>query len=172
MKIEQQIYELLEKFYKGETSLDEEKRLAVFFQSEDLPQSLETDRKVFLSLTNEQVPVPDELEQKISSLIDLLEIENKSNKATLSKRLVIPLIAIAASVLLVFGIGIFVTQKHPHSEVLADTYQNPDEAYRATIDALQLFSENFSKGMQPIEKANAEIEKTQKIIQQTIHTKQ
>jgi len=37
---------------------------------------------------------------------------------------------------------------------MADTYQNPNDAYRATMHALQLFSDNFEKACQPIRKSS------------------
>jgi hypothetical protein len=88
------------------------------------------------------------------------------------RRLLSPFLVVAASVLLVFGIRFFVQSDSPKPALMADTYQNPDDAYRATMHALQLFSDNFEKGMQPIEKAAVHVEKTQKIIHQTIYTKQ
>ena len=50
MQIEE-IHKLLDRFYKGETSLDEEKRLSDFFRQEVVPKSLEEDRRVFYRFT-------------------------------------------------------------------------------------------------------------------------
>ncbi len=69
MQIEE-IHKLLDRFYKGETSLDEEKRLSDFFRQEVVPTSLEEDRRVFLSFYDQNVPIPSDLEQRISALID------------------------------------------------------------------------------------------------------
>ena len=172
MQIEE-IYKLLDRFYKGETSLDEEKLLSEFFRQEVVPTSLEEDKQLFLSFFDENVPIPHNLEHRISALIDSFEDDRKmkSEKNKL-QQLLSPILVVAASILLVLGIRFFVQSDSPKPALIADTYQNPDEAYRATIHALQLFSDNFEKGMQPIAKAAVHVEKTQKIIHQTIYTKQ
>ncbi|HQI42693.1 MAG TPA: hypothetical protein PK949_01045 [Dysgonamonadaceae bacterium] len=172
MQIEE-IHKLLDRFYKGETSLDEEKRLSDFFRQEVVPKSLEEDRRVFLSFYDQNVPIPSDLEQRISALIDSFDDDRKmKSERTGMRRLLSPFLVVAASVLLVFGIRFFVQSDSPKPVLMADTYQNPNDAYRATMHALQLFSDNFEKGMQPIEKAAVHVEKTQKIIHQTIYTKQ
>lgn len=167
MKIED-VKILLDKFYRGETSLDEEKRLSDFFRQENVPLELEHDRKVFLSLSDNEIQVPDNMERSIASLIDSFE-DKSVRKAAKIVSMRYSLIAVAASLLLVVGIGFFY-QQHQKTQWMADTYKNPDEAYTATINALQLFSENFSKGVEPMEKANAHIKETQKIINKSMHT--
>jgi hypothetical protein len=174
MQIEK-IYKLLDRFYKGETSLDEEKLLSEFFRQEVVPTSLEEDKRLFLSFYDEHVTIPHNLEQRISELIDSFDDDRKlksERKRNKFQQLLSPILIVAASILLVFGIRFFVQSGSSNPTLMADTYQNPDEAYRATIHALQLFSDNFEKGMQPIEKAAVHVEKTQKIIHQTIYTKQ
>ncbi|HBG80806.1 MAG TPA: hypothetical protein DDW74_08795, partial [Porphyromonadaceae bacterium] len=54
------------------------------------------------------------------------------------------------------------------STLFTDAYKNPDDAYRATVEALQLFSDNFSKGTESVEKANMHLEKAQEIINQSL----
>lgn len=172
MQIEK-IYKLLDRFYKGETSLDEEKLLSEFFRQEVVPTSLEEDRRVFLSFYDQNVPIPSDLEQRISALIDSFDEDRKmKSERPKIRQWLFPLLAVASSVLLVFGIRFFVQSDKPQPVLMADTYQNPNDAYLATMHALQLFSDNFEKGMQPIEKAAVHVEKTQKIIHQTIYTKQ
>lgn len=160
---------LLDKFYRGETSLNEERYLNDFFCQENIPSELERDRNVFLSLAGNDVPVPDKLEWTITSLIDSLdkeEVQKPPRRTILKMRY--SLVAVAASLMLLMGIGFFYQQQQK-ADMPADTYNNPDEAYRATMDALQLFSENFSKGIKPMERAEARIEETKQIVNKSIN---
>lgn len=158
---------LLDKFYRGETSRDEEKKLALFFTQESLPDEFSADKKVFLALNECTVEIPRETSRKIESLIDSFE-ESPAKKPV--KRLQIKhwAIAAAASLLLILGIGHFYKNQQKEQPLLTDTYNSPDDAYRATMDALQLFSENFAKGAKPVEKANAHLAETQKIVNQSL----
>ena len=63
---------LLEKFYDGESTLEEENQLIIFFSSEDIPESLESDKKLFLSMKckDSDIKVPDDLNDNISDFID------------------------------------------------------------------------------------------------------
>lgn len=145
----------------------------IFSDQEVVPTSLEEDRRVFLSFYDQNVPIPSDLEQRISALIDSFDEDRKmKSERPKIRQWLFPLLAVASSVLLVFGIRFFVQSDKPQPVLMADTYQNPNDAYLATMHALQLFSDNFEKGMQPIEKAAVHVEKTQKIIHQTIYTKQ
>ena len=159
------IKNLLNRFYLGETSPEEEKQLADFLLQEDIPSEFLSDRKLFLALHGHSVEVPYASSEKIESLIDSFKDEGLSNKK------VKPLlhvrywaIGVAASLALIFGVSQFQKSRQTSPVAFTDTYKNPDDAYRATMDALQLFSQNFSKGTQTVEKANARLEETQKII--------
>lgn len=50
MKVYKDIENLIEKYYNGETSLDEEKQLQVFFQGEDVPDHLKSYQEQFRSM--------------------------------------------------------------------------------------------------------------------------
>lgn len=161
------IQAILEKFYRGETSLDEEKSLAAFFEQENLPESFAADKKLFAALRQDVTETPVGLSAKIETLIDSFETEKTEKKAT-RVRPIYWAMGVAASLALVFGVSQFSNHQKSEQPLLADTYKNPDDAYQATLNALQLFSHNFSKGSQSIEKANSHLEKTQKIVNQSI----
>ncbi len=168
MKIEK-IKELLEKFYRGETSRDEEYRLMQFFRQENVPSELEADRKVLLSLVGDEIKIPDGMEQKLESLIGTLGAKEAQKPVRKTVRLRYALVSIAATLLLLIGVGILYQQHQKKQDLFADTYKNPDEAYQATMQALEVFSENFSKGVEPLEKAGEHIEETQKIVNKSIN---
>lgn len=162
------IKNLLDRFYRGETSLDEEKRLTDFFRQTNVPNEFLADKKVFDALSENTVDVPLESVQAIDSLIDSFT-DDKTEEPKIKKlHIRYWAIGVAASLAIIFGVSQFQKSQQPRETLFTDTYKNPDDAYQATMDALQLFSENFSKGTQTVEKANSRLEETQKIINQSI----
>lgn len=167
----QDISKLLQKFYRGDTDLEEEKSLSDFFSQPDLAAEWDKDRKVFLALSPSTGAVPSGLKQKMDSLIDALEQEEKK-AAPLPVKKLLPgrIIGLVASLLLVAAIGLRTYFRgESNSLTLADTYDSPQEARDATIIALQLFSQNFSKGTQSIGKADKQIAATLEIINQSLN---
>ena len=159
---------LLEKFYNGETSTEEEKALADFFLGEGVPDEFLSDRRLFCALSETPVEVPYESTQAVESLIDSFREEQPARKSIKTFGLTYSIAGVAASLALIFGVIQYQKNRQQEATSLADTYKTPDEAYRATVDALQLFSENFSKGTESMEKANRHLEKAQEIINQSL----
>ena len=158
------IKDLLEKFYEGDTSLEEEQLLADFLLQDDVPDEFLSDKKLFRALNENSVEVPLEASNAIEFLIDSFKEEELSDNKVRKLHVRYWAIGVAASVALIFGVSQFQKKQPADSTFFTDTYKNPDDAYQATMDALQLFSENFSKGTESVEKANTQLEKAQEII--------
>ncbi len=78
MQIEN-IKRLLESFYKGETSIEEEKTLLHYFQSKDISEELSEEQEIFLSMyESDSIEVPAGLESNLSRLIDQLAHPNRN----------------------------------------------------------------------------------------------
>lgn len=170
---------LIDRFYKGETNGKEEELLVSYFtQGADSLQS-DADRNVFQLLSSAKTVVPSELEQKMASMIDMWEMQEMQemqekertadrNKIELRKRI----IGIAASILLVMGIGFWYQYENVGSQSkLKETFDTPQESQEAVVEALRLFSHNFSKGTSTMEKADEQVDKTLKIIDQLLNEK-
>ena len=71
MKVEE-IERLLAAFYEGNTNEQEEELLKEAFRTEEVPQHLQKDRKIFLSFFCQEmvVDVPAGLEDRLSRMID------------------------------------------------------------------------------------------------------
>ena len=154
------IRKLVEKFYEGNTSLEEEKTLADFLLRDNVPDEFFPDSKLFWALNTHSMA--------IASLIDSFKEEQPSDRKTKMFHARYWAIGIAASFALIFGVWQFQKSRQAASTLFTDTYKNPDDAYRATVEALQLFSDNFSKGTESVEKANMHLEKAQEIINQSL----
>lgn len=55
---EQKIHELLQRYFDGETSLDEERKLQRYFAEEEIPDSLMVYRQLFTFFAEEQAVMP------------------------------------------------------------------------------------------------------------------
>jgi hypothetical protein len=146
-----EIEQLLEKFFNGETSLDEEKRLRKFFSSEEVPPKwkgiaeyftfLGEERSINLEKQGFEEKIEESLgESRISRLIDL-------------RRPWIYWAAGAAASLLIL-VAIFV-KFDPFAGKINDTYDNPEVAYVQAKKILVFISSKMNKGtenLQPMEK--------------------
>jgi hypothetical protein len=132
------IENIIEKYFQGETSIAEEKELKEYFSSPDVAQHLEQYKPMFGYFSQVK-------EQKSTQEIPLQS--KKRNVAWLS---------IAASVVVLLGIGTFmyVIEKNTPPVVAQSelgTYDNPEEALAATQKALAMLSNNVNVGIESVQ---------------------
>ena len=130
--------ELLERFYAGQTSAAEEQEL-----TGRLDEASAGDKALFRGLSgmripDENVPVPEDLYQMIERTVDR-ELGRRSGRMRLIAS--VSAIGVAAAIAAVA----FLTPLH--IEEPADTFDNPEEAYAAVVEALGLIGQNLGKGM-------------------------
>ncbi|MDR7372074.1 hypothetical protein [Flavobacterium aquidurense] len=128
------IENILEKYFQGETTIAEENELKEYFSSPNVAQHLEQYKPMFGYFSQVK-------QQKTTQEIPLQS--KKQNVAWLS---------IAASVVVLLGIGTFyfVSQKTTVPAVAQSelgTYDDPEEALAATQKALALLSNNVNVGI-------------------------
>ena len=162
--------QLLEAFYNGTTNVEQEQELYRYFTSENVPEELDAEKRVFLSLYNlpadDTVEVPSSLNDKLGSLIDgLSEKEKPKRRSLMLKRFS----AIAASLLLLISIGLFVLNDRQPQSMLVDTYTDPEEAYIETQKTLQLISSTLNDGIKPLKKANDDIIMVNQIVNESFN---
>ncbi|MBZ4037706.1 hypothetical protein K6T82_23300 [Flavobacterium sp. 17A] len=132
------IEDLLEKYFEGETSIAEENQLKEYFSSPNVAQHLEQYKPIFgyFSLAKEQ-----------KSTYEIPLQTKKRNVAWLS---------IAASAVILLGIGtyFFVSENKDTAAVASQTelgtYDDPEEALKATQKALALLSNNVNAGIESV----------------------
>jgi predicted ribosomally synthesized peptide with SipW-like signal peptide len=129
---------ILEKYFQGETSIAEENELKNYFSSSDVAQHLEQYQPLFGYFSQAR-------EQKFKQEIPLQS--KKRNVAWLS---------IAASVVVLLGIGTFAYLNDSNVSEKQDlgSYENPEIAFRETQKALALLSENVNVGIGSIQYIN------------------
>ena len=103
-----EIKRLLDAYYEGNTSIEQEKLLCDFFATAtDIPAELEPDRELFVTLqaaTETDIEIPSDLEQRLISHIDKLEAKENDSR----KKWIKPFAAIsaAASIIILFAIAL------------------------------------------------------------------
>ena len=136
---------LLARYYDGQTSEAEERELKRFFTKADVPGHLQREKKLFLALQAED-NVPDGLEERLSHRIDEWATHERRTLAvkrgTRIRRLQW-IGSIAASVLLLFSVGLFLNKPSTPK----DTFSTPEEAYAEAQRALTLFATSLDKGI-------------------------
>lgn len=175
--MEKEFEALLEKFYRGETDRDEELTLAGYCNRESLPEQFESDRNLFQSLAAAAPEIPAGLEQRMGVLVDSLENAEKSEenmkipgKRVLIRRdFILRMAGLVASLLIIATTGYWAYFRQNGSEsLLTETFENPEQAQKAVLEALQLFADNFSKGTRSMEQVDKQMDATFSILRETL----
>lgn len=136
---------LLDKYFEGNTSLEEENQLKRYFQQTDIAEELEVFRPLFGLLVIEK-------EKGLSDAFDEKVVEKviKTQKKTKIKRLYYWGTAVAASCLLAVTTWTLYPKidAEPTSEQLWAKYEikDPNEAIKITRDALRTVSVQLNRG--------------------------
>lgn len=166
MKVDE-VEKLINAFYEGNTSIEEEKALLHYFRTADVPEHLLAEKEMFLNLAIHEPEVPGGLEKKLSGLIDTWEQAEKEQLSIkpagkINWRWVS---GIAAGILLIFSVWTYTDYHATNVDTLqADTYANPDDALKEAQKALALVSKNLNKGMSQLESANSQMKKVDTIL--------
>ncbi|QRX62869.1 hypothetical protein JS578_08155 [Dysgonomonadaceae bacterium zrk40] len=174
MSMEKEFESLLEKFYRGETDRREEQLLSGYLNNESLPARFEADRELYRLLSSTAPEMPKGLESKMGHLVDRMERAEISGKTTekgtlIRRNLKLRIAGMVASLLIVATIGFWTYFSGSDNEsLLADTFENPEQAEAATLEALQLFANNFSKGTRTVEHADRQVDKAFSLLRETV----
>jgi hypothetical protein len=157
------IRELLDRYWEGTSSLEEEEELRRFFATagEELPADLKEVQPLFSYFVAEAavvVPVFPDLETVI---VEMPAPVKQSPWEHWMKY--------AAIVLVAIGVGYAARQFQAKEQRLVvvqqggDTYDDPEKAFAATQKALQLLAKNLNKGTSQVQKLAYFNEATEKI---------
>jgi len=127
------IKSLLEKYFEAETTIAEENELKSYFSSSNVAPELEQYKPMF-------------------GYFSEAKYEQPNHQATIQSKTKRNLtwISIAASVVVLFGIGAFYFNQETQNQDLG-SFENPEIAFRETQKALDLLSGNFNKGVQSVQ---------------------
>jgi len=132
---------LLERYYAGETTVAEEKKIREFLEMGSLPEIYHPDREIFKAFASgESIPATSAgFEDSIMARID---IEEGRSRVTMIKRRLYSAVAVAASLLIITSsYFIFAGNQKP-----SDTFTDPELAYIQTIEVLRFVSDGLNSG--------------------------
>lgn len=134
---------LLQRFYNGESTIEEGKELKDFFTTNDVPRHLWAEQEIFTYYNvGGKDEIPDkELENKIINTIKGAEQEEA--KRFLNRKKILYMVSSAAAVvaLLIVAYFAFIFDTSMH-----DTYDNPEIAYMQTKETLLFISVKLNEG--------------------------
>ncbi len=154
---------LLEKYWEGQTSLEEEKSLKAYFKSGKVDDALKPYASMFEYFEKEKsVELSTDFDDKILSQIQ--EDGKEVNAKVFSIQRI--LMRVAAVGLLVLASWFVFDNANQRNQVLAveDTYEHPEEAYAEAKAALVLLSKTLNKGKKSTTRSLKKIEKAKKIL--------
>ena len=154
-----QVEQLLNKYWEGETSIDEENALQQFFSFGDVPSHLQVYSELFKS---EEITLNPELgldfDQEVLAKIGDSKTNNNRNFLR---------IAAIGIILIATAIGLFNLNKTESQNIVQqDTFDNPELALEETKKAFVMISEAMNKGQQPVlkisklDRANKKVART------------
>lgn len=144
----ERIHKLLEKYWNCETSVLEEQELQEFFNFGNVPDDLRQFIPVFAYKQNQQsIALSDDFEKKLEN--SMRKVDRQKQYITI--KIFEPFLRIAASIILIAGIGISVYFfAKQNNQVFAETYNDPSAAIEQATSAL----EKLSMALQSTEKAS------------------
>jgi hypothetical protein len=156
-----EIRKLLQKYYNGETTLKEENRLKKYFvDNPHIDEEFRAEKEQFIMFDKagkQDIPVED-FEKKLERLIDNQKVIYPSFKRN---RIWIRVAAVAASILIIFGVYNSVKYFTGKPE-FEDTIEDPYMAYEETKNTLLYISEKLNYGTRELDnvsKLSSSVEK-------------
>lgn len=135
-----QVEQLLEKYWEGSSSIEEEKMIREFFASNELPKHFEVYSDLF---TSPELSMYSELGKDFDTkIINKIKAEPKSNIWNVFK------IAAIGLILIITSISVF--QVDTKKQIAEDTFNTPEAALAETKKAFAMISEAMNKGEQPL----------------------
>ena len=143
------IHSLLDRYYGGETSAEENRELLSLLDRDDLPAELHADREMARHLAT--LLPPDEFEKRLSEKIDSMAALSEEQPAAHCQSWTKAWWSVAASVAILVCIGIGLISRPTKQQSMEMT---PEEAYAQTEMALQTFADVLNKGYAQLEEAD------------------
>ena len=155
------IERLINKFYEGISTTEEERLLTEYFLNEEnVDERWKEEQQLFRLLHATQIQVPTGVSERLEQSIKQMEVSQKSLPR---KRTWYYWISSAAAVALLC-IGLFFAIREPSPSRMADTFSNPEEAALVAEQTLAFMSIQLNKGLNMAADAGQEFEKVNQLL--------
>jgi len=151
---------LLDKYFAGNSSLQEERLLQEYFSGSHVDVSLMEEKAFFLAASDMQhLPETTEkekrhLQDKLSHVIDGWNMVEKTSVRSVRRVDLHWIAGIAASLLFLFSFGYYLNNHQQETSVaMQDTYTDPRDAAAEAQKALMKFSVDLNKGLDKVSEA-------------------
>lgn len=134
---------LLQRFYSGESTIEEEKELKDFFITNDVPRHMWAEQEMFTyyHIGGKDEKPDKELENKIINVIK--GAEQEAAKRFASRKKILYMVSSAAAVVAILIVSYFA---FIFNTSMQDTYNNPEIAYMQTKETLLFVSAKLNEG--------------------------
>lgn len=144
---------LLAKYWECETSLEEEKELRAFFNQPDVPEKLKAAAPLFEYYEAEAGPrtLDSSFDDRVLDQLTSIPAERKGKV----RKLFYDLARVAAVGLILLTATYFIREQYLEDKddpYMADTFEDPKQAFEETKKALMMISKNFNKGRKEAKK--------------------
>jgi hypothetical protein len=137
----QEVKQLLQAYFKGESSLKDETRLETYFQSGEVAKEVAEYAEFFGGISGLTNVVDDStIEEDVMDFI----LENEHQEKTRYLGMWKMVTGVAASIIIVLGGFLFYQQKQKPYD---DTFESPEQAYAYAQQALQYMSGKYKTGL-------------------------
>lgn len=160
---------LLDKYFAGETSLEEEEALRQFFQREVIPEELKPYQPLFQFFSHERNLKPGEgFDERLLAQIESLDHHQPLRRRFWSGSV----LGLAASLAIAIGFAFWLYQQPSaglQPTAIDDRWvtveaKTPEEAYEKTIAALKLVSSKLEKGKKKAIQNISHVDRVNKVI--------
>lgn len=155
------INKLLERYYDGTSTIEEERLLKEYFSGSEVSEELLVEKDIFSYLSREHgTAIPDpspDFEKRIAAAIDR---EEKREAAPARRRLYLMISGMAAAIL-ILAASYFFFERQPG---IRDTYSDPEVAYAEAMKILYDVSVRMNEGTKALGQLGALQDKTGKTL--------
>lgn len=164
------IKELIEAFYNGDTSAEEEQLLFDYFDSNNVAEELLDEQKIFLQMYNaDDIEVPLALEAKLTDLVDELASQEEKRTVPNKRNLWMWAGSVAAGIAILIFAGIHFNNEQPSvNSTVASISVEDQKKIEEAEKALLLLSSNFNKGVDQLSIVSTSLDKTNETLNKAL----
>ncbi len=143
-----EVKDLLQLYFEGETSLEDEKRLEEYFRSGEVADELKEYNGFFAGISElAEVAGEATIEEDVMDYI----LENENREKSKYRQMWLMVTGIAASVIIILGGILFYEQQQKSFE---DSFDSPEAAYACATQTLKFVSSKYNKGLAELSNFN------------------
>lgn len=137
-----EIKRLLQLYFNGESSEQDERDLELYFQSGKVAEEVKEYAEFFGGISElAHADMDSSIEEDIMDYI----LENEHSEKTKFRQMWRMVTGVAATVIIVLGGFLFYQQQN--QQAFKDTYDNPEQAYVVAQQTLEFVSSKYNKGL-------------------------